>query len=243
MINQPKISTASPYFVRLVENLHDYLEAKDMSLREFSDKTDIPFETLRSIIYGKTSTCRLDTAVAIAKQLGMTLDEVVGSGLVPQELTDEMKIVKTFSNTEKELLHWYIRKINRRHQKHPGKEFVTVMTPVCSEGALKSTNDYSAVETTHLPPAVARTAFFGIEVPCEHYMPHYCKGNILFVASDRRPRPSEHCLINIGTDLFIAIYYEENGQPKLKSIINKRPFKFDITLNDVVGYVCHVKED
>lgn len=243
MTNQPKTSTASPYFVRLVDNLHDYLETKDMSLREFSDKTDIPFETLRSIIYRKTNTCRLDTAVAIARQLGMTLDEVVGSGLVPQELTDEMKIVRTFSNTEKELLHWYIRKIDRRHQKYPGKKFVTVMSPICFDSSLKTTNDYTALNVTGFPQHVIQTAFFGIEIPCEHYMPHYCRGNILLIASDRKPRLSEHCLVNVGDNLYIAVYHEENGKPKLKSIINKRPFTFDITLNDVVGYVCHVLEE
>lgn len=243
MTNQPKISTASPYFVRLVDNLHDYLETKDMSQREFSDKTDIPFETLRSIIYRKTNTCRLDTAVAIAKQLGMTLDEVVGSGLVPVEVEQDMKIIKNFTHTEKELLHWYIQKIQRRHQKYPGKKFVTVMTPICTDSGLKATNDYSAFNVSALPSNVAHTAFFGIEIPCEHYMPHYCKGNKLLISSDRKPRLSEHCLVNIGNDLYIAIYHEENGLPKLKSIINKRPYTFEITANDVVGYVSHIIEE
>lgn len=250
MTNSPKYKkvsdccvSSSSYFLRLVENLNNYLDAKNMSLREFSERTDLPFETLRSIIYHKTNSCRLATAVAIAKELGMTLDELVDSGLLSQELIEELKLAKSFTDTEKQLLHWFIRKTHRRHQKYPGKKFVTIMHPVCTETSLKTTNDFSALNITGFPPAVVQTAFFGIVVPCEHYMPHYCKGNVLLIASDRKPRLSEHCVVNVGSDLYIAIYYEENGKPKLKSIINKRPYTFEITIDDIVGYVCYVLEE
>ena len=201
----------SPYFQALLKNLYKYLNEHDMSLHEFSDKTDIPFETVRSIYYKKTNTCKIKTAVQIARQLGMSLDELTESNLVDPLAAESLALAKQLTPTEKELVHWFIKKTVRRHEKHPGKKFVTVMTPICTSGALRATKDYSAIDVTDFPRPVVQTAFFGVVIPCEHYMPHYCRGNILLVASDRNPRPSEHCVVSMGDDLYVAIYYEENG--------------------------------
>lgn len=233
----------SPYFQSLLQNLNIYLDTHNMSLREFSDKTGIQFETLRSIVYHKTNTCKLETAVAIARQLGLSLDEITDSHLIDPITAESITLAKGLTTTEIELVRWFIRKTVRRHQKYPGKKMVTVMSPICSDGALKSTNDYSALDVAALPPVITQTAFFGIVVPCDHYMPHYVQGQTLLLSSDRKPRLSEHCVINVDNNIYIASYYEENGKPKFKSIINKRPFSFSITLDDVVGYISHVVEE
>ena len=233
----------NPYFESLLRNLNAYLGRTGMSINKFAAKTGVPIETVRSIMYRKTNTCRIATAVLFAKELDMTLDELFDSGLVSPTIAEELHQIKNFTETERELLRWYIRKIDRRHQKHPGEKFVTVMSPVCLDGALKSTNDYSIYNVATLPKNVAETAFFGIVVPCEHYMPHYVKGQTILISSDRKPRLAEHCVINVDNSIYIASYYEEEGKPKFKSIINKRPFSFSITLDDVVGYVSHVVDE
>ena len=214
-----------------------------MSLREFSDKTGIQFETLRSIVYHKTNTCKISTAVAIARQLGMSLDEITNSQLLDPITAESLILAKELTTTERELVRWFIRKTVRRHQKHPGKKMVTVMSPMCCEGALKSTSNYSALDVSTYPKEIVQTAFFGLIIPCDHYMPHYVIDQIILLSSDRKPRLSEHCVINVDNNIYIAAYYEENGKPVFKSIINKRPFPFNITLDDVVGYISHVVED
>lgn len=234
---------SSPFFQKLLQNLNWYLDTKDMSLREFSERTGITFETVRSIVYHKTNTCRLETAVAIAKELGMTVDKLIDSGLVNPITQESLELTKDFTTTELELVRWYIRKTARRHQKYPGKKMVTIMSPICYDGALKATNDYSAINVSKFPPAVSQTAFFGLIIPCEHYMPHYVQGQTILLSSDRKPRINEHCVINVDNNVYIASYYEENGKPKFKSIINKRPLSVDITLDDVVGYISHIVEE
>lgn len=231
------------FFESLVRNLNNYLDSKKMSLREFSERTDIPLETIRSIVYGKTNTCKFNTAVKIARQLGITVDELINSGLVEREIAEELKLVRSFSHTEKQLLRWYVKKIYRRHQKFPGKKMVTIMIAACSNGTLKSTNDYIAKDITNLPDNVSDTAFFGIVVPCEHYMPHYAQGNIILVSADRKPRLGEHCVVSIDNNIYIVAYHEEGGNPKLKSIINRRLMPFESRINDIIGYVSYVFEE
>lgn len=234
---------SNPFFNALLRNLDDYLKKTKTSLREFSEKTDIPLETLRSIVYHKTNTCRMPTAIAIAKQLDMTLDELVDSGLIEQEVREGMKMIKSFSYSERQLLRWYVRKIHSRHMKYPGKKMVTIMNPVCVGGSLKSNNEYSALDVSDLPSMIMQTAFFGIVIPCDCYIPHYFKGNILLLSSDRNPYKGEHCVINVENNIYIVSFHEEDGKMKFRSIINKMPLPFEAKAADIVGYISYVLQE
>ena len=49
------------------KNTFYLLEFRDLSIRELAEKADMPFETLKSFLYGNSKDCKLSTAVKIAK--------------------------------------------------------------------------------------------------------------------------------------------------------------------------------
>ena len=80
--------------------------------------------------------------------------------------------------------------------------------------------------------------FFGITMPCDHYMPTYSPYDILLIANDRNAQGKENSLLRIDGNLYIAKRKVENGIAKYYSI---RDGKFRINeedVNEVVGYIA-----
>lgn len=57
------------------QNFNLYI--KDMTLSELAEKADIPFSTLRGMIYENGADCKLSNAVKLAKVFHVSVDELL----------------------------------------------------------------------------------------------------------------------------------------------------------------------
>lgn len=80
------------YLSTFRKNIDVCAENRNMTLREISEKADIPFATLNSFLYGNQKDCKLSTAMKLAKALEIPLDELVGCGLMFKE--EKMLVAK-----------------------------------------------------------------------------------------------------------------------------------------------------
>lgn len=65
------------------------MKEKGIGNKQLSELSGIPIGTLNKIIYGATSSPSLDNALAIAKALGCTIDELIGKEPPGYYLNDE----------------------------------------------------------------------------------------------------------------------------------------------------------
>ena len=105
--------------------------------------------------------------------------------------------------------------------------------------ALPFRNPYE-IDITEIDKEYSCKVFFGITMPCDHYMPAYSPYDILLIANDRQPTPHENSLIRVNGCLFIA-------KKKNNEYFSIRDGKFRLNEHEIdehIGYVaCTIRND
>ena len=235
-------SDSNDYMSAFRKNLFMYVDEKDITIKEISETADIPFSTLNSFLYGNTNDVKLSTAVKLAKALKISIDELVGAETISDVSRESIAICRNLPDNAVYLIRWYIRYIDSLNKKNePHRRYVSIMELECNHnGNLKITTKYRHIDITDIGEEYRSKVFFGITMPCEHYMPIYSPYDILLIANDRNAKINENALIRIDGNLFLAKRKVENGSAKYYSI---RDGKFRINeddVDDVVGYIVGV---
>ena len=228
------------YMSAFRQNLFRYVDDKDITLKEISEKADIPFSTLNTFLYGNSRDIKLSTVVRLAHALDVSIDELVGAETINEVSRESIAICRNLPDNALYLIRWYIRYIDSLNKKNePHRRYVSVMELKCNHnGNLKITTNYRHIDITDIGEEYRSKVFFGITMPCEHYMPTYSPYDILLIANDRDAKTNENVLIRTDGNLFLAKRKVENGLVKYYSI---RDGKFRLNENDideVVGYVA-----
>lgn len=209
------------------------------TLRTLAEKADMSEDTLGTFLNGKAKDCNLSTVIKLSKAFNISIDVLVDSGTVDDVTKESMSICRNLPENALYLIRWYIRYIESLNkQNEPNKRYVSVMELECTQnGNMKLTTNYTHVDITHINEEYRYKVFFGIKIPCEHYMPLYSPYDRLLIANDRYPSANEHCLVRIKNCLYLLKRKIDNGVVKYYSI---RDDKFRFTENEIgeiVGYV------
>lgn len=221
------------------KNILWYLNSsKDITLADISEKADIPLGTLNSFLYGKTKDINLSNALKLSLALGISVDELAGSLIIDKQLKECINTCRNMNKSDMSLIFWYVQNLNKLNSNLPiNKQYVSVMQLACNHhGNLKLTTNYIKSDISHIDDEFKSKIFFGISMPCEHYLPIYNIGDILLIANDRPPKANEHVIIQRSNCLFIARQIIENGHINYYSI---RDGKLR-TENEDVDYIGYV---
>ena len=221
-------------------NLFMYIEEKDITIKEISEESDVPFSTLNTFLYGNSKDIKLSTAVKLAKALNVSIDELIGAETINEVSKESIAICRNLPDNALYLVRWYIRYIDSLNRKNePHRRYVSVMELECNHnGNLKITTNYRHIDITDIGEEYRSKVFFGIAMPCDHYMPTYSPYDILLIANDRNAKTNENVLIRTDGNLFLAKRKVENGLVKYYSI---RDGKFRLNeddIDEVVGYIA-----
>lgn len=247
MIEQKKLLSISKYLsadetdfmTAFRNNVFMYLKDKSLTIKELSERSDVPFSTLNTFLYGSSKDVKLSTAVKLAHSLNVSMDELVGAETIGEPTRESLSICRTLPEHDIYLVRWFIRYLdglNRNNE--PGKRYVSVMELICtSEGNLKLSSNYKKVDISGLDAKCKIKIFFGINLPCDNYMPFYSPYDTLFIANDRPPKPFEHAVIRAGSYLFIAKRKFEKGTTKYYSIRDGKYRLSESDIDELIGYV------
>ena len=216
-----------------------YIDEKDITIKDISEKANVPFSTLNSFLYGDSKDIKLSTAVKLARALNVSIDELIGAETINEVSRESIAICRNLPNNALYLIRWYIRYIDSLNKKNePHRRYVSIMELECNHnGNLKITTNYRHIDITDIGEEYRSKVFFGITIPCEHYMPTYSPYDILLIANDRNAKINENVLIRTDGNLFIAKRKVENGIVKYYSI---RDGKFRLSedeVDEVIGYI------
>lgn len=227
------------YISAFRNNLFMYVDEKDITLKDISEASDIPFSTLNSFLYGNSKDIKLSTAVKLAKALNVSIDELVGADTINEISRESISICRNLPDNALYLIRWYIRYINSLNKDNqPNRRYVSVMELDCNHhGNLKMTTNYKHIDITDINEEYRYKIFFGITMPSDNYMPTYSPYDILLIANDRQPHLNENSLLRVGATLFIAKRKVENGIAKYYSIRDGR-YRLDESEVEVIGYIA-----
>ena len=233
-----KLSANQDVISAFRHNLFLYVEDKDITIKEISEKSDVPFSTLNSFLYGNSKDIKLSTAVKLAKALNISIDELVGAETINEITKESMSICRNLPDNDLYLVRWFIRYLEKENSKIvQNKRFVSVMELDYTDGNLKITTSYKKVDIGNVNEIYRHKIFFGITMPCDNYMPHYSPYDILLIANDRKPTHTDNALIRIGKYIGIARIDFNN---KIYSIRDNK-YRCDMNeIDEVIGYICCV---
>ena len=230
------------YMKSFRKNVDMYISEKDITLREVAEIADMPFDTLKNFLYKDSADCKLSTAVKLARAFNVSIDELIGAETINEVSRESIAICRNLPDNALYLIRWYIRYIDGLNKKNePHRRYVSVMELECNHnGNLKITTNYRHIDITDIGEEYRSKVFFGITMPCDHYMPTYSPYDILLIANDREAKTNENVLIRTDGNLFLAKRKIENGIAKYYSIRDGK-FRLDEdNVDEVIGYIAHV---
>ena len=221
-------------------NLFMYIDEKEITIKDISEKANVPLSTLNSFLYGDSKDIKLSTAVKLAHALNVSIDELIGAETINEVSRESIAICRNLPDNALYLIRWYIRYIDSLNKKNePNKRYVSVMELECNHnGNLKMTTNYRHIDITDIGEEYRGKVFFGITMPCEHYMPIYSPYDILLIANDRNAKINENVLIRTDGNLFLAKRRVENGIIKYYSIRDGKFRLNESEIDEVIGYIA-----
>ena len=223
-------------------NIFHLMEVHDCSLRELSEKADMPFETLKSFLYGNSKDCKLSTAIKLATAFDISIDELVGAETIPPMSRESLTMCRHMPDYVVYLIRSFIRhQYKLQSQFDRGSINIPVLLPECQNGYLQTTNITETVCIDHLTNGLKSKICLGLKVPCEHYEPFYMPNEIVLLAADRDGQHNERCVVSYQGNLYFCrkIFYQQEGLKKFKyvSLIDGKTEILPSDIDDKLGYV------
>lgn len=223
-------------------NMYIYLNNKEITLAELSEISQIPYPTIRTILYSNSRDTNLSNAIKLARALDISIDELVGAETIPELSRESLRICRNLPENDLMLVRWFIRCLNDLNSKNePNKRYVKVMLPEeDNDGNCKLISKFENIEITDLKEPLRSKIFMGFRIISDYYMPYYRQNDIIFIANDRPPKLNEHAVVRAGDYIFIAKRIVENGIAKLHSIRDGKYRIDEKDVDEIVGYIVRI---
>lgn len=230
------------HFETMRKNVYNLMVERNMTVKQLAELANLSIETVKTFLYDKDAKdCKLSTAIAIAKALNMTIAELAETETMDPRAIENMKIYRELPESSKTFIDFIISQQKFMHEEHKSQRVIKMMLPVChNTGNLKKTNVYENYNIDNIGSEDLHRIFMAIKIPCEHYLPHYMKNDILLIANDRDAHANENSVIIVNDNLIITRRVIENGKPKYYGIRDNVLRSEDDDRIYVVGYIVKV---
>lgn len=234
--------TVSIYLTNMRRNADRLKRERGYKLKDIVERSGLKEETVNTFFYDMDlQDCRLGTAVGIAKAFGVTVAELAETETMDDRIIEDIKIYRTLPERSKALIDWHIRNQKFMHEEHSKDRPISIMKPICSNnGNLKRTYDYEVFNTSALDTEFYHKIFFGIRIPCEHYVPFYMPNDILLIANDRDAMKNEHTVVIINDNILITNRIVKGGHVSYYGIRDNVLHATDLDTVQVIGYITKV---
>lgn len=247
-LSKKMVAEPDNYMASFRKNLLTYIEEKEIRLSDIAEEAGLSVETLKTLVYGNAADCKLSTAVSIARALQISIDELVGAGTISQPMRESIYLVRNMPENFVHFFRWCIRYHERNLKEiSPKEKAINIMHAECMhDGNLRMTNNFEIEDISNMPSDKRYKIFMGIRVPCDHYMPFFREGDIMYIARDRRPLQSENVVVVNDGYIRLVKWREEkdeNGEKKVAYYsLNKNAFlAYKESVDDVIGYIVDIR--
>lgn len=223
------------------QNLEMYVHQPDLTLRELSELSGVPYATLNNILYVGSSDIKLSTVMALAKVLNVSVDELVGIETMDPDIMECVRLARGLPDDSIYLVKYFIRhQYKIRAEAGRTRKYISIIMPSIVNGILATTNAVDLLCVDSLPADIVSKACLAIKIPCDLYMPYYLPGETILVAADRDAENGERLVVTSKGGIYIVKKKRMvlNGVKEWRYIplMSTVPIYKD-SIDDVLGYV------
>ena len=197
------------YLSSLRENVRKFMDESGYTIDYLAEVADVPVSTFRDFLKGNTATVKLTPVIRLAKEFGISIDELIGADTLSTETKESLQILRRLPEYFTYFYRWTIRANERDSKRKPKSKFVNYARPVCAHGGFIPPTTYDVFDISHLSAEIRPRIFMAVKIPCEHYMPTYSPYHVLYIAHDRPPRVNEHCLVSSSGKWWLVMKKED----------------------------------
>lgn len=223
------------------KNLDMYLQCPEITLKELSERSGVPYATLNTIIYGNASDVRVSTVIAVSKALNISVDELLGAGTFEPKMRESVRLVRGLPEHSVYLIRYFIRHQAKIHSMLSKKhDYISIMRPQIVNGVIATTNAVEPMMIDSVPEDIKAKAYIGIRIPSDYYMPYYLPDEIILVSADRKAHEGERCVVTSKGAIHVVVkkHIIENGKKiYVYSPLNTNVVIPDNLIVDKIGYV------
>lgn len=235
------VADRNNYMSAFRKNVFAYVDDKDITINQISEEAEIPYSTLKTFLYSDSKDCNLSTAVKLARALGISIDRLVGAETIDEDIVEMFLSFKSLPKSSQALIKWHLSNQIYLNEIHKDKKEITIMKPDCNGyGNMKKTEDYELIDITSLGNDVMHKVYFGLRIPCNHFLPHYKEDDVLLIANDRDAIANEKTIVLINDNLIITKRVVENGVVKYCGLRDNHFVIEEKDYMQVVGYIVKV---
>lgn len=202
---------------RLQDSLNRNLSEKGWTLKTLSDKSGVPYETLKKLANAKIDNPSLQSVARVAQAFDCSVDSLlIDEPNLTQKLhslpTRSLEFVEAITDFELALAV---------HEKTSGQCLLPVVVPT---GAMEDGMIFDSLYTEYLD-ATPYLSKFGSHLMCalkitdDSFHPTYLKGDLLLIARERQPRYGTTSVFLHNNQLYIRKFIP-GTPPRLDSLNN-----------------------
>lgn len=248
-LSKDLVADPENYIESFRKNLFMYVDRKDITLSELAEAADVSISTLRSFMYGNSTDCHVSLVVKLAKALGVSCDELLGSGTISAQTCESLQLMRqlpeSFTHFVRWAIHYHFGMLSAKKVTHQAVEIM--FAEYADNGNLKTTNNFEVMDISDLNDDIRPKIFLGIRIPGDSYEPLYYEGDILLVANDRNARNGETVVVTTEDNMWFLKYKEEKDEGEKKvnyySLRNGKKLLSKDDTNFVLGYVVKIVRD
>ena len=94
------------------------LEITGWGLQELANRSNLPYDTVKSIYYGRIENPRIETLIAIAEAFSISLDYLVGRLDYDEHELKHLIVLGTLDDDTKEIIELIVRRAIDKRAKH-----------------------------------------------------------------------------------------------------------------------------
>ena len=204
----------------LSKKLKEIAIAKKMSSTEFIDylteKSDLPYETVKNVYYGKTQDPKTSTTSAIADALNMNINCLLGHCSHTKEERLLMGYYRDCGPHGRAIIETVAKfeAVSAKASRESiGKHRIPCLIP---HGNIYQGIIYDTCETIEIETSV-KEAHVAIQMTTNDLVPIFCKGDIILL-DNRLPDAGEYGAFYKNGRAYIRKFIEEPGQYRLQCI-------------------------
>lgn len=224
----------------VISRIYHLLELNHWSVKTLSDKSDIPYETLKKLLSRKIENTSIHNIIKIASAFHCNIDDLVGSYGEPVDSPISESIHTKFF---RKYFNEIDISLNTCSMKTKSSCIPLINPTVCSlTTALKFSSELDMLDISSYPAQIIQEVEYGIVISSFCYHPAYYNHDILLISQKRFPLPGETAIFLHHGELYIRIFSPARGHIILESVNGIGP---DIKIYDfsdwsIWGYVVGI---
>ncbi len=215
------------------KHIREELKSNKLTLSKLSEKADLSEDTLRSLIYGKSTDVKMSTLTKIADVFNCSIDRLIGRNtwFFDDKLLKKMEYLPPRSIKSIEMLI-NLELASTQQPSTRGQDIISVLVPTQTmvDGFYYDHANFIPHDISAYPPNLKQIVNLGLLITNDSYEPNYYINDILLLSTERKPVYND-----------IVVYHDMNGRVYIRRYCQTGlepigQFGKKIGINDVKKY-------